>query len=179
MAQLFDKEEPAAPEKISSPKLEETENKMEYEEAEDSREEEEEEEDKNDNSEQTTLVADDTKSSSAEEKLSQEKELAGQKIEQLLKKYSLKSEDLPEEYQNWFEQIQKLDSSQAIAQFLQQMEEEITKKSQALNQIDNTFSPNEESKSLLFLGIGIFVISLGGLITWFFVFSPAGKTFKN
>jgi hypothetical protein len=46
------------------------------------------------------------------------------------------------------------------------MKEVINKKAQLFNQVDNHPSPGRENnKSLLFLGAGILVVSLGGLIS--------------
>jgi hypothetical protein len=44
------------------------------------------------------------------------------------------------------------------------MEKEITKKAQTLNKADSTPSPGKENKSLLYLGFGMLIVSLGGII---------------
>ncbi|KLL03495.1 MAG: hypothetical protein MRECE_15c020 [Mycoplasmataceae bacterium CE_OT135] len=93
--------------------------------------------------------------------------LVRRKIKQLLEKNSLTNQGLPPEYQNWWEQIQKLDSNQAINQFLQQMEAAINKKTQTLNQTVPHSPVGKNDYPLLWLGLGAIVFCAGGLIVLF------------
>ncbi|WP_147409851.1 hypothetical protein [endosymbiont GvMRE of Glomus versiforme] len=92
------------------------------------------------------------------------KKSARQKIKQLLKKFSLTDQDLPSECQNWREQLNNLNSEQALNQFLRQMEEIINKKAQSLNQTTPHSQGGNKDYHLLFLGLGIIILCLGGLI---------------
>jgi hypothetical protein len=101
---LLNEEKPTAPaqegEKLSRPNLENTENKIEQESESDN----DKEKESDNSSERVTPAVDNSKDFLPRKKdefsLFKEKESARQKIEQLLKKHSLETKDLPEEHQN-------------------------------------------------------------------------------
>ncbi|KLL03309.1 MAG: hypothetical protein MRECE_20c010 [Mycoplasmataceae bacterium CE_OT135] len=97
----------------------------------------------------------------------------------MLKKYSLTNQDLPLEYQNWQEQIQELDSNQAVNQFLQQMEAAINKKAQTLNQTAPHSPVGKNDYPLLWLGLGAIIFCAGGLIILFTSSWQKRKISKN
>jgi len=104
-----------------------------------------------------------------------------QKINDLLKKFGLENKDLSEKYQNYVEQISALNSQESIAAFAQEIEKEIRQKSQMLNKVNNipvtaAAADKEKNKSLLFLGLGLLIVSLGGTIAWFIFF---GKNLRK
>ncbi|RHZ36947.1 hypothetical protein [endosymbiont GvMRE of Glomus versiforme] len=170
MAQLFNEEKPVAPEQEQTKELSLPEPEKEIETEEEPESEDNEEKIKDDdkiaekNVPEKPLINTNVKVKEKEDNLLEAKKNVQQKIKELLKKHSLVDQDLPQEYQNWYEQIQKLNSEQELNQFLQQMEEVMNKKAQSLNQ--NSLSPQENSKNyhLLFLGLGAIVLCLGGLI---------------
>jgi hypothetical protein len=98
--------------------------------------------------------------------LPEAQKLASQKVQQLLEKYSLKTEDLPLEYQNYPEIIQKLESTQAVIDFLSQMQKVIVQKTQNTSQQLDNFSslPKDKNLPLFLLGLGMIAIGVGGLI---------------
>jgi LPXTG-motif cell wall-anchored protein len=110
-------------------------------------------------------------STKRDQKLSILKDKAIQTIREKLKKEGIELGN------DWENQFQKTNSASAVAAFVQQMEKEITEKAQKLN-IDNMPSTGKENKSLLYLGLGMLAISLGGLIAWF-IFSRRKKSVKN
>ena len=106
------------------------------------------------------------------QKLSVLKDRATQTIREKLKKEGVELGN------DWENQLQKINSASAVAAFVQQMEKEITKKAQTLNKADSTPSTGKENKSLLYLGLGMLAVSLGGIIAWF-IFSRQKKNAKN
>ena len=98
------------------------------------------------------------------------KDKAIQTIKEKLKNQKVELED------NWEDQVRELKSAKSVAAFVQQVEKEIAEKSQVLGQVDNIPSPSKGNKSLLFFGMGMLIISLGGIIAWFIFYSRQKRT---
>ena len=123
MAQLFNEEKPAAPEQKQTKELSpsEPEKKIEIEEEPESDSNEEKIEDDKSvekNVPEKPLINTDVKVKEKEDSLIEAKKTAQQKIKELLEKNALTNQDLPQKYQNWQEQIQKLLLLRAVPQAL-------------------------------------------------------------
>ena len=177
VSQLFGEEKPTVLEKKSADNKEELTppqlDEVIEEEQEDNIEEEREQQEKNENDKKDIsepilikAIAEEPAEIKNSSSLLEAKKSAQEQIKQLLKKNTLTNENLPPEYQNWQEEFQKLNSQQAIDQFLQQMEAAIAQKAQNLNQTAPSSKVNN-NRHLLLLGLGAIGLGLGGLIILF------------
>ncbi|KLL01597.1 MAG: hypothetical protein MRERC_6c017 [Mycoplasmataceae bacterium RC_NB112A] len=93
---------------------------------------------------------------------------AKQQINQLLKHHNLKTSDLPQKYQNWEKDLEKLETKEKIKNFIQELDQAIQQQIDQREQRSTT-NPNQNKNTLslstkIFLGIGISVLAVGLLL---------------